>query len=45
MKNLCNSNKKIAKILLEKLVLLLTVQYVVACHAITVTITISHGAV
>jgi hypothetical protein len=39
MKNLCNSAffLKLAKYLLEKIVLLLSVQYAIACHAITVT--------
>jgi hypothetical protein len=38
MKNLCNSKfKKLADTLLGKLVLLLSVWYAIACHAITVT--------
>jgi hypothetical protein len=37
MKNLYNSIKKMATNLLETLVLLLSVQYAVACHTITVT--------
>jgi hypothetical protein len=37
MKNLCNSNKKTANNLLSKLVLVLSVWYVIASHSITVT--------
>jgi hypothetical protein len=39
MKNVCKSKlkKKLANSLLEKLVLLLSVWYAVACHSITVT--------
>jgi hypothetical protein len=38
MKNLYNSTFKKAKNLLENIVLLLSVYYAIACHAITVTV-------